>query len=603
MCSYHYKYKKHQLTDVTCIYPQFYAEYASHFPETQKLPVDPEGLCLFHSRNKEWKIDNGFGNRFNELLKATAIICQINPVRKWAFNFSGFYFLPETGALNSENCPTNIALDFRFCEFEDDFIIKDLHLKSIDLDNSNIQGTFSIRNVNLSSNINASNCIYINGILIWNAVLEGYNYFDGCTFKQLNKKSSTEFKFKESTIAYINFENSIFESAVTFEKLALNNDVIFDKCTFSDECYLHDCEINAVCSFKETSFLLPENANPMYSSVDLRKLRLSENGKLIFTGSKPFENMVSGELEINFAANPKGFVLFENFNLNKITAHAKLKLFELEKTGKVEIGKGCRKYYCQTPVFEIRAAKANQVLILDLVKVFTNYFEIHNHYNLGVEIIERKSDLLRYFFFSDEIISNDEFETRIKNNEIDLWQSFSNLSQYAADQLTVSLVKEKDLLVDVAGVFLKIKNRILAGDFSPKQWSEIVGSIAIDGRPVINTDQSFNTITNAFRSFFIEYPIFNINQLTMNNTTNIGSIGNAQIGDGNTQNIHEIIDTQFKGVFENCIIENDKKTAVVEQVKEMKKETDPEKRKTCLKNLHKIGCQLLAKLLSGLLRR
>ncbi len=33
-----------------------------------------------------------------------------------------------------------------------------------------------------------------------------------------------------------------------------------------------------------------------------------------------------------------------------------------------------------------------QTLILDIVKVFCNYFELHENSNLGVEIIERFSD-------------------------------------------------------------------------------------------------------------------------------------------------------------------------------------------------------------------
>jgi hypothetical protein len=69
MSNYKYENKKHQLTGAPCIYPAFYVEHSSRFPETNSLPTDPDGYCIFHGKNKTWKVENVFNEKFIELMK------------------------------------------------------------------------------------------------------------------------------------------------------------------------------------------------------------------------------------------------------------------------------------------------------------------------------------------------------------------------------------------------------------------------------------------------------------------------------------------------------------------------------------------------------
>jgi len=516
MCNYKYEFKRHQLTGAACIYPAFYAAHATEFSETKILPVDTDGYCIFHSSNRDWKIENGVNEKFIELLHATEKICRNDISEKWPYNFSGFDFCQEADLFQLTGCPEGAALDFRFCKFQNGLTISKAQLKSIDIAGASFDEILSIADVQLSSGINATGAVFNNGIAVYNGRLEGHNYFDGCSFKNSNNKPVNNFRFKDISAGYLNFDNSTFETSVTFEKMIFNDEAVFDSALFKDEFYFHYNEVNAVISFKETVFQLAKNANPTYSTVDFKRLQLTAIGSMLFKGKVPFDNMVHGEMEINFAAAPEGRISFENFNLNKIAIESKLKLFVLEKTGQVEIGQGCRKYYCQTDIFEASATRPDQALILDLVHVFCNYFEIHNHYNLGIEIVERKPDIIRYFFFTDEVISKEDFEKRIKQNEHDLWKTFSNLSEYAGDQLSTNLVVEINELINIAAIFLKIRNRVQAMDYNEKQLDQLVASIAVDGMSVVDKKDLFTAIGKANASFYKELPPIHVAPVVYN---------------------------------------------------------------------------------------
>ena len=511
MCNYKYPFKKHHLTNAPCIYPAFYEEFASRFPVTKILLTDGEGYCIFHSRDKVWKLKNDFASKFHELLNVSLkIAAEPNPP-KWNFNFTGFYFCDDTRPLLICDCEIPFTLNFSFCEFDNGLTILEARIKSIELGNAVFCDTFTLTNVRFWDNVFTTLASFDNGLLATSCCFDSYTYFDQCTFRNLKNNSASTFKFRGCTTDYLNFEGSKFDCGVLFEKSIFNNEVIFDRATFSDEFHVHSSDINLDMSFKETTFSLPENTNPVYSTVDFRNLVLSKTGRIAFSGKEPFESMVMGELDITFTKPPEGLISFENFNLNTIASFAKMKLLELEKTSQVRVGKGCRKYYCQTEIFEIKATRADQPLVLDMIKVFCNYFDLHKGLNLGLEIVERKTDLVRYFFFTDEIIADAEFKDRLKSKEKELWQTFAKLSEYAGEELTPALVEERNTLIDMAAIFLKIRSRIQVLDFHEDQLKKITSSISVDSSPVVDNTMLYNEIANGFQSFYKSLPSIRLN--------------------------------------------------------------------------------------------
>jgi hypothetical protein len=529
MCNYRYKIKNSPLENTPCIYPDLYLKYADKFPQTNSLPIDNEGYCVFHSKDINWKNKNDFSGRFNELLNALTKTHQIAEKGKLNCNFSGFYLCAESGAFVIDNYLLESHLDFSFCEFENGLRLTNSRLSSIALENSLFHDTLELSNVHFVNNVNCPNSSFDNGVIISNCELTGFSFFNNCTFRNINKNPNCVFSLKDCpSVNYISFEDSTFEIRVACNRVTFNAEVVFDKSIFSDEFYFQQNEINGVVSFKESEFLLSSNLNPIYSSVDFSNLKINENGRLIFKGKRPLEDMVKGELLIGLETTPEGIISFENFNLNKIFPKNKIKLLELEKTGNVEIGKGCRKYYCQTDVITIESSNSNQKLIIDIVTVFCNYFEIQQGYNLGVEIIERTQSHIKYFYFTDETIAKEDFIEKIKQNENGLWKTFSNLTRHSTEIVSKKDIGIKNCLIDIAGLFLKIGNQIEHNSLSDKGLNNIFRSIAIDGNSSIDSQSQLKEIILRWEDFINNPPTIIIKNIETeyNINGNVGQIGN-----------------------------------------------------------------------------
>ena len=69
---------------------------------------------------------------------------------------------------------------------------------------------------------------------------------------------------------------------------------------------------------------------------------------------------------------------------------------------------------------------------MNLCRTFTNYFTVSNGLNLGFEIVQRTSTAIRFFYFTDEDISEALFYERIAVTSQHMW---SLLSVGSADQL------------------------------------------------------------------------------------------------------------------------------------------------------------------------
>lgn len=96
----------------------------------------------------------------------------------------------------------------------------------------------------------------------------------------------------------------------------------------------------------------------------------------VFQNGMYIENCQFHNNVFSLTDDSEGTLLIENFNLNKFENTSKLNLFELEKTGRVEIGSGCRKYRHQTTPKRINIQKGNQSLVTELTNTFVSFFKI-----------------------------------------------------------------------------------------------------------------------------------------------------------------------------------------------------------------------------------
>lgn len=196
----------------------------------------------------------------------------------------------------------------------------------------------------------------------------------------------------------------------------------FTESQFFDEFYAEDLIINKTVWFNKTEFFYTGIIGGHFSSVDFQKINLTETGKISFRGKEPFYDQVKGEIYLDFTEDSKGTTIIENFNLNKFENNSKLRLFEAEKTGRVQIGTGCRKYKNRTPIKRIDIDDHNQNLVTELANTFAQFFKSKNGLNLGVEIEKQTNEFIEFYYFSDADIDYSTFLQMLAQSEGQMWK-------------------------------------------------------------------------------------------------------------------------------------------------------------------------------------
>jgi len=158
----------------------------------------------------------------------------------------------------------------------------------------------------------------------------------------------------------------------------------------------------------------------------------------------------------------------------------------LAKSGKVEIGSGCIKYRFQTEVRTILIGESNASLILEIAGTFANYFTAQNGVNLGLEVTERTSEHIAFFYFTDEDIQEEEFLARLRWTEQDLWNLLAaspdvfQLLDGSAEALTTpqnAIINTVDGVSALIGTFFRVGIRIAMGRWRENDTTSLLEAI------------------------------------------------------------------------------------------------------------------------------
>jgi len=575
MCKYNYQNKESNTFGKPCIFSNFYTLHDKKFGED--LLLDEEGYCIFHSKNAKWKLDNDFKGKLFELIKVIAEVNLSEALHKWNYYFSGFNF-PNYESIEFEDIHFKNAVDLSNCMFDCRIDFKKMTLNSLDIRHSIFNKKLSFNNVDLSNSLIANNASFHNGLSFTNCNLEdfeNYIFFEKCTFYNEEKSASNNISIRECNhVYYMSFNNSLIKSGVYIKKSGFDNELTFDNCILEDSFSFDRCQINGTISFQNSEFSLNENLNPMESGTHFSFVELNEKGIIIFKGKSVADEMMKNELSIHFKDKPKGLITFENFNLNKIHPKFRITIPELEKEGIVEIGKGCRKYYCTTEIITIEASNSNQKIILDIITVFCNYFELQQGHNLGIEIIERSSSKIRYFYFTDEIISQEVFNERIKQNESSLWNTFANLTTKAHEVVSAYDREIRSCLIDITAIFLKIGNQLTYNNLLEQDYNNIFKALTVNGETILDTK-------GLGMEFFKRAN--NLNKIAP--TIIIKNMGNNYVNYGNVDQFGE---NNYKtSITNNANISDEQKQIIFKTIDEITKEAEPIKKESKLKKFIK----------------
>lgn len=444
-----------------------------------ELPLDSTGVCLFHSHDLNWKREKQFTKKFLQLVqlldeyssKEYYDFCEFVFVgeqleskknsESYIFKLVKTVFMKEakfagavfTEAVKFHNVEFKSYCSFEGAAFKDKLVLEKCSLastyfdatvfeKNVYFEDDHFCGTFAI----------FTHAVFYNSVRFLNTKFDGMAVFSDAVF---NKSKDDAF-------------------AATFQNVVFKNSAIFTGSIFFCPAEFRSVIFNLNAEFIDTLFGASKSSlRYIQKDVSFINIGLNKNGLLIFEGRDAKTKMFDDtDADISFKGEVKGIIRFKNVNFNNIIQESREELFNLEKAGRVEIGPGCIKYRFQTETKTIPADSHNQSLILEITQTFCNYFAAKNGMNLGFEIVSREKDKIRFFYFTDEDITEEEFFDRLKTTEQDLWDLlYRSTSQQVIQSNQFDIL---DLKINLLGIFLKIGIGIKGDRFKDRKDVEVL---------------------------------------------------------------------------------------------------------------------------------
>ncbi len=501
------------------------------------VPIDSKGLCIFHSEDLSWKAENDFNRNFKNLLEGLVSKIDSEKCKSVKLPFQGFIMINSDSIHQGssdfliKNVENNDKIDFSYSTFYSNIIFQGCKFREGHFENAVFKAKATFRDVIFKGNAYFTNASFHNHVLFFKCDFDDFAFFDGCNYYITDKGPANlrmeEVAFKGDS----DFSKSTCFHHVLFKNVKFYLSADFDNTSFEHEFMWDNVEVCDIAHFYGTSFNKPTSSSSQYMPVHLTDVLIADNGSVVFQGKKPMDDVVKGEMFLALNALSTGKILFRDFNLKRIYSKTRKELLELEKKGMVEFGDGCQKYYCQTDIFEIWINETNQKFILDVTKVFCNYFEFQQGVNLGVEIVSKNADVITYFYFTDEKITKEDFLIKIKQTERDLWYTFDHLIKTTSLAVPKNQIEFRNILCDLSNIFIKIGNTVTGGGaFNSYDLNKIFRAVAPFGDQVINADDNQLTKLAALNDKYTKTLIVMGDLITGNNVANRSSV----IGSFNT---------------------------------------------------------------------
>jgi hypothetical protein len=506
MCNHRYTadlFAKHRSIGERCPYPELYEKVRATItsaPETESafvLPIDDRGACIFHSQQIEWKRRNDFKGKFLQLV-------QLLDTDKAAriYNFAEFVFVGneiETKSGSREHL-LNIAdtifgkqACFTGSSFVDSLVLERVNFQK----GANFEYVTFACNLRIeSSDIHGSDFSHakFTRLAIFTRVqFLDYALFIGVRFG--GTSNSYAVKFDDSRFYGItDFSGAVFalgeQASAGFLTIQFDDFTDFTDTQFNCHIEFSDVTFTYGTEFINTKFgMVNSAARYRGSAVEFNRITVTTRAVVNFISTDPQNKLFNLDVQMSFQEEPTGTVRFENVNFNRITLDSKERLMQLAKLGRVEIGSGCIKYRFQTDIRTIAVDQGNAPLIIDICQTFTNYFTVSNGLNLGFEIVERDKTKIRFFYFTDENISETTFLDRLAQTEQNLWNLLSirsneQLLAHTEPTNTALVVHKENAIINAVdgistllGTFFRVAARIAFGVWKEADTKALMGAI------------------------------------------------------------------------------------------------------------------------------
>jgi len=429
--------------------------------------------------------------------------------------------------------------------FNDQFILKNITFKGqVDFRNINTEGYFGIINCTFNNFVDFNGSIFKRFIRINDTKFNSPMMFNEVHCHDVLHVNNVVFNYMAS------FIDSIFEGdyeahdgnpCIKFENIIFNDDGDYSNCKFKCLVKFDKVIINYGVEFIDSLFDAERPTSDIRSSTyQFHNLSIKEKGMLNFSSTDPKNKIFNNQTSFSFKDEVKGMINFEYVNFAHIHQSSRIKLRALEKQNKANIGKGCFKYRFQTDIKEESVREGNQPFITEFLDAFTKYFSLHSTNSLGVEIVGRTSEIIQFFYFTDqEDITEVEFKNALKMLQKTDWIK-ENINNETGKYLdSPNYMQDKD------NVEKKIEKR-----FYQSKLKNVVLTIGLKIDSGIGSIKDIENIADVYPEPHEEnyrYVIEGMNHVTINYI-------NKQINNSNTMKFKK---NKFKG---KQIIFNDKTT-------------------------------------------
>ncbi|MBL4663664.1 MAG: hypothetical protein JKY22_08955 [Flavobacteriaceae bacterium] len=362
-----------------------------------------------------------------------------------------------------------------------------LSIGTLTLENTCFKSKLLFDDINFKNNFFMMKSHLSGGISILNSIFHSKSFFE-------NIKTNLDSSIRQGII----FKNIQFKDFTSFSSAELNSMVNFKKITIDNKLIFHKTQFNY------------NEAIPVTYSVNFDDIIIREKGELEFRGSND-NKMFSKIRDVSFTNEMiEGTLFFEHTDFTKLNQSTRDRFISSTKSknAKVIIGVGCIKYYNQTPLKSIEVSDENQNLVIELCNTFVDYFTKNGGFNLGVQFVSKTDQNINFFYFSDEVISYEKFETQLQKSEQNMWSLIkidnTNLSaQPPKSDLPFKIINATDTMINLFSLVLKIGARIPLGLISKEAISHLVNT-TLPSNTKLNTTPNNSLVVNQIILFGIK---------------------------------------------------------------------------------------------------
>lgn len=448
------------------------------------LPIDQDEKCLFHSEDKSWKQAQGFTTYLRQYIFYCREYQQEIDLRE-------VHFVSAKGKTEIDYIDLLGDAEMEDAQFHHTILMVGKNRRKV-----------------ISKKLNFTGCIFYHDVIFKNCTFRHEVEFAHITMENdygvLNLQIEHcifehyfDFNYQEDFYAHLTIADCEFKEDVRFQSVYKTDNCfdIISNVFFEDFTFINSEIDTPVVNFSDNTFYGDAEFNDVAFKGKILFNNPKVKSKLIFTGTSE-RKILYGNTQ--FGIEPEdveGQIIFQMTNLMLIEGGDLEVLKKLEKTGigeekKVIIGAGCIKYRWQTPPKTLKTGMKNGFIIEEFTRSFTIFLSNSVQRVIGIEILDRTSSEITFFYFSDEEGKDEEFMNALSEGRQDFFNIMSGerptskgktpAKQDAFNQFQTKLSQNATVL--------KIITELMQNNWKLKDSQALLDALTLPGETLISAE-------------------------------------------------------------------------------------------------------------------